>query len=204
MKHKKTAAVFWAAGSVLFIITIITYVTAYSPSNGSVAEKTQGLIDQWPLVSTIWRLETLAAVLLTISSVYFAIDRKNIFWILVAFAHVLMTGMYVYMLGGYPRAASAYAEAPFLFPIINDMAIWLFALSNSLFLMGLAGIYYTDSILKRWLSLPAFFISLIGAAGGLALFVEWISFSQLNLMGPLILILYAVNAWWGMKVAGNS
>jgi len=47
-------------------------------------------------------------------------------------------------------------------------------------------------------------ISFIGTLGALALFFDVISFSDLNTGGPLILLLYLLNAYLGLRIAGQG
>lgn len=149
MKQNKTAAALWTIGTIGFFISLLLYVLVYQPAAGSDADKTDQILSQWALVSNIWRAETISAVLIDISTWYFSISKKNIFWILVSFAHIIMTTMYAYLLGAYPTAAEFYADAPSLFPLVNNTAIWIFSLSNLLFLIGMAGVYYLDRLAKK-------------------------------------------------------
>lgn len=113
MTQNKTAAALWTIGSISFFLSLLLYVLVYQPALGSFEDKTNQILNQWTLVSYIWRAETISAILLGISSWYFSISGKDIFWILVSFAHIIMTTMYAYLLGAYPTAAEFYADAPF-------------------------------------------------------------------------------------------
>jgi hypothetical protein len=44
-------------------------------------------------------------------------------------------------------------------------------------------------------------ISFVGALGGLALFFELLTLGDLNIGGPLVLVLYLLNAYLGLKLA---
>ncbi len=200
MKQYKTAAVLWTIGSAGFFISLLLYVLVYQPASGSDAVKTDQILSQWTLVSYIWRAETISAILIGISTWYFSLAKKNLFWILVSFAHIIMTTMYAYLLGAYPTAAEFYAEAPFLFPLVNNTAIWIFSLSNLLFLIGMAGVYYLDRLLKRWLALTGTVISVLGLVGMTALFLELVSFGQIVAVGPLVTLLYLLNAYLGIEM----
>lgn len=196
----KTAAYLWSMGSLLFFVAIMLYVFVYQPSSGTDADKTNQIISNWFLVATIWRVEVIAAVFLAVSSWYFATAKQSINWILIAFAHIVMIVMYANMLGSYPVAAEFYSESPHLYPMLNDMAIWIFGFSNLLFLTGLAGVYLTSKTLKKWMVWTGATISFLGAIGSLALFFELITFADLNIGGPLILILYLLNFYLGLKL----
>lgn len=200
LNKKKSAAYLWSVGSFLFFVAIVLFVFVYQPSSGTDADKTTQIMSDWFFVSTIWRIETIAAVLLAVSSWYFATVKQSINWFLIAFAHIVMIIMYANMLGSYPAAAEAYNESPNLFPMINDKAVWIFGFSNLLFLSGLTGIYYKNEILSKWLSWTGSIISFAGVIGSFALFFELITFADLNIGGPLILVLYLLNAYLGLKI----
>jgi len=198
---KKSASYLWSLGSILFFLAIVLFVFVYQPSSGTDADKTHQIISNWALVSTIWRIETIAAVLLCVSSWYMATVKQSISWFLITFAHVVMIIMYANMLGSYAVAAEVYNESPSLFPMINNKAVWVFGFSNLLFFSGLTGIYYTNEVLSTWLSWTGSIISFVGVIGSLALFFELITFGDLNIGGPLVLILYLLNAYLGFKLA---
>lgn len=204
LDKKTTAAFLWSFGSLLFLGAILTFVFIYQPPAGSDAEKTKQLLDRWGLVSNIWRVETIGAVLLAISSGYFAISKQSLSWITVSLAHIIMITMYGYLLGAYPTAAEFHGEVPSLFPMVNDTAIWIFGLSNLLFLIGLSGIYYNAENLNTWFRKSALVISLVGAISTLALFFNLITFAQMNMAGPVILILYLFNAYLGIRLAKET
>jgi hypothetical protein len=201
VNHRKTAASLWSAGSVMFPVTIVLYVFVYQPDVASDAERTAQLIEKWAFISAIWRLETIAVVMLAISSWYFATAEKNMSWFLITFAHIIMVTMYANMLGSYPAAAESYAEVPHLFPMVFDTAVWIFGFSNFLFLTGMTFVYLSSDILSKWIKWTGALISVIGAMGALALFFEWLTFGDLMIGGPLILILYLLNAYLGLKLA---
>lgn len=200
-QKKKIAAYLWSLGSILFFVAIVLYVFVFQPSSGTDAERTTQIINEWFLASTIWRIETIAAILLAVSSWYFATLRQSINWFLIAFGHIVMIFMYANMLGSYPVAAEFYNESSHLFPMVNDAAVWAFGVSNLLFFSGLTGIYYTNEVLNKFMSWTGAIISLIGVISSLALFFDLVTFGNLSMVGPLILILYLLNAYFGFKIA---
>lgn len=199
--RKKVAAYLWSAGSILFFVTIVLYVFVLQPSGETDAERTSQLLEKWSLASAIWRIETIAVVLVTVSSWYFATVNQSMSWLLITFAHVVMVVMYASMLGSYPVAADAFAENPYLFPMVNNTAVWIFGLSNLLFLTGLAFVYASTEELPKWMRCAGTIISSVGAFAALALFLDLITFSDLIIVGPLFLVLYLLNATMGFRLA---
>jgi hypothetical protein len=200
---EKVAAYLWSAASILFFVTIVLYVFVLQPSGDTGTERTSQLLEKWTLASAIWRMETLAVVLITVSSWYFATARQSMSWFLIAFAHIVMVTMYASMLGSYPVAADAFAESPYLFPMVNNTAVWIFGLSNLLFLTGLAFVYVSEE-LPSWMRWAGGIISSVGAFAALALFLDLITFSDLVMIGPLFLALYLLNAYMGIKLANQE
>lgn len=203
MNTKKIAALLWTVGSLAFFITILAYVLIYQPVSGSNAGKVNQLINHWVLVTSVWKAETLSAIFLAVSAWFFSITEKSIAWFLVSVAHIIIIVMYALLLGAYPSAVNLYSDHPFLFPMVNETAVWIFSLSNLLFLTGLSGIYYKNLTLNKWISKTGMIISIIGSLGALALFFGLITFSQMNILGPLILLLYLINAYLGFKLIRN-
>ncbi len=201
VNQRKTAAYLWSAGSVLCFVTVVLYVVVYQPALGSDAERTTQLTETWAFSSAIWRLETIAVVMLAISSWYFATVEKSMSWFLVTLAHIVMIVMYANMLGSYPAAAESFDEAPYLFPMVYDTAVWIFGFSNFLFLTGMAFVYISSEILSKWIKWTGTTISALWAMGALALFFELLTFGDFMIGGPLILILYLLNAYLGLKLA---
>jgi hypothetical protein len=202
--NQKAAGYIWSLGSVLFFVAILLYVFVLQPSGGADAERTGQIIRDWALASAIWRVETIAVILLTISSWYLANVNQSISWFLITFGHIVMMIMYALMLGAYPEAAGGYAESPRLFPMINDSAIWVFGVGNLLFLSGLTGVYYSSEGLNAFLRWTGTVISLLGAMASLALFLDLISYGDLMMGGPLILTLYLLNAYHGTRIANGK
>lgn len=199
---RKAAAYLWSAGSILFFVSIVLYVFVLQPSGDTGAEKTSQLLEKWTLASAIWRMETLAVVLMTVSSWYFATLKQSMSWFLIAFAHIVMVSMYAGMLGSYPVAAHAFAENPYLFPMVSNTAVWIFGLSNLVFVTGLAFVYASEE-LPGWMRWKGVIISSVGALAALALFLDLITFSDLVMLGPLFLALYLLNACMGIKLANQ-
>jgi len=201
MNKNKAAAYLWSTGFVLFFVTIVLYVFIHQPAVESDAERTAQLIESWAFASAIWRLETLAVVMVIISSWYFAAIEKSMSWFLVTLAHIVMIVMYANMLGAYPAAAESFTEAPYLYPMVYDTSVWIFGFSNFLFLAGLVFIYISSEVLSKWIKWTGALISALLAMGSLALFFEWLTFGHLMMGGPLFLVLFLLNAYLGLKLA---
>lgn len=201
MNNLKIAAYLWITGSVLISVAILLFVLVFQSGGESDAERTSQLVDKWVLASSIWRLETIAAILLAVSSWYFASAKQSISWFFIAFGHILMVVMYANMLGSYPVAAEFHHESPHLFPMVNNTAVWIFGVSNLLYLSGLTGIYYQNKVLNKFLSWTGTVISSIGAILSLALFLDIVTWGSLSKFGPLFLFLYLLNAYLGLKLA---
>lgn len=196
----KTAGMLWSIGSLGIFVVVVLYVGVYQPPSGVDAEKATHLLNHWTLISNIWRAEMAFVLLLTISSLYFAIRSMSIAWITVGFGHIIMATMYPLMLGGYPIASEYYADVPTLFPLINKIAVWIFAVSNILFLIGMASVFYADNLMKKWLSRTGMFLSLMALVLFIALYFDLLTFNQVIIVGPLVNIIYLINVYYGIKI----
>ena len=200
----RSASILWSIGSLSFFVLGILYAFVYQPPTGLYEVRISHLQDNWTLVANIWRAESLATVLLAISAGSFAMESKNLFWFVVAAGHIIMTLMFAFMLGAYPVAAEYFEQTPALFPLMNETAIWIFAFSNLLFMVGMAGVYYQDSILLRWVSVIGLVIALSGVVITLTIFLGWLTFSQLLVAGPVINILHLINTYYGFKILSRN
>ena len=130
----KLSAILFSIASIAFFTLIILYIFVYKPPSGQWDEKILYMTNKWGLISTIWRLEFFVVVI--IAWVSFNFSTINKWWNLVAIGHLLMLIEYMLMLGAYPKVASEET-----FQIINNMAVWVFAASNLIWLLGMAGVY---------------------------------------------------------------
>ncbi len=190
-------AILWIIGSAGFLITIPLFIISYQPASSGFEDKAIFTLENWQLISGIWRAETILAIFIALSSLYFAIKTQSLSWITIAFAHILMTAMYAFMLGGYYITMENFNKMPHVLQMLFNIATWIFALSNLLFLTGMAFLYYKNKNLKRWLSNISFAIALLGSILMLLLFLEIVSFTDILFVGPLIMMLYAVNVYYG-------
>lgn len=196
----RTAGILWAIGSIGLLIVISIYVGIYQPGDNTDAEKTNFILENWQALSNVWKSELIFIILLTISSLSFAIQTKSIAWLIISLAHILMLSMYPLMLGAYPTASENFANYPALYPIINTVAVWIFTVSNTLFLIGISQVFYTDKLMKKWISRTGMVLSLLALLIFIALFFELVTFSQVVMVGPLVSIIYLINTWYGIKI----
>jgi len=188
----KIAGILFAAASLGMFILIIIYIFVYNPPTGNWQEKLNHLNEHWILASTIWRFEFLAVVIYAFIAFYFS--QFNPWWYLVAIGHLFMLFEYALMLGGYPNVLSKET-----FRIVNEMAIWVFAGSNFIWLTGMTGVYLKE---QDWLPYKyvgaglTFLCSILY----MTMVLGFTTMSDLFIVGPLVLILYPVNAYYGLRI----
>ena len=190
----KLSAILFSIASLAFFILIVLYIFVYKPPSGTWDEKVLYMNNSWGLISSIWRLEFFVVVI--IAWVSFNFSTYNKWWNLVATGHLLMLVEYMLMLGGYPKVASEET-----FQIINNMAVWVFAASNLIWLLGMAGVYEAE---KGWIKYLGLTLSLIGSVIFLIVILGIATFNEVIFVGPLVNLLYLLNAYYGIKILRNK
>jgi len=190
----KLSAVLFSVASLVFFTLIILYIFVYKPPTGNWEEKILHMNNNWGLISFIWRLEFIIVVIIALVSFNFSTYNK--WWNLVAIGHLLMLVEYMLMLGGYPKVASEET-----FQIINNMAVWVFAASNLIWLLGMAGVYQAE---KGWIKYLGITLSLIGGVVFLTIVLGLTSFNDVIFVGPLVNLLYLLNVYYGLKILKNK
>jgi hypothetical protein len=190
----KLSAVLFSVASLAFFTLIILYIFVYKPPTGTWDEKILYMNNNWGLASSIWRLEFFIVVI--IAWVSFNFSTSNKWWNLVAIGHLLMLVEYMLMLGGYPKVASEET-----FQIVNNMAIWVFAASNLIWLLGMAGVYQAE---KGWIKYLGITLALIGSVIFLIIILGIATFNDIIFAGPLVNGLYLLNAYYGIKILKNK
>ena len=190
----KLSALLFSVASLAFFTLIILYIFVYKPPTGTWDEKILYINNNWGLISSIWRLEFFVVVI--IAWVSFNFSTSNKWWNLVAIGHLLMLVEYMLMLGGYPKVASEET-----FQIVNNMAIWVFAASNLIWLLGMAGVYQAE---KGWIKYLGITLALIGGVIFLIIILGIATFNDVIFVGPLVNLMYLLNAYYGIKILKNK
>lgn len=98
------------------------------------------------------------------------------------------------MIGGYENASLEVGLA------VNQMATSTFVLGNVFFLGGMIYLYVADTILKPLLRYIGIAIASIAFITLLITYMGLITWQQSMVIGPLINILYFLNAYYGYKM----
>ncbi len=186
----------FALSSIAMIAMVLMYIAVLAPAapDGGWVEKTEYLRSNWSLYASHWRIEFLAVALTAFTSLYFS--RRNSMWYLVAVGHLFYLSEYPLMIAGYLEAGT---EAEF--STLNEMAVFIFAGANMLWLFGMIGVYAGES---GWLRVLGMALSTLAALAFLALFLGLIGMGQAAIAGGPALLLYLVNAWYGLKVLSRE
>jgi hypothetical protein len=190
----KIAGYTFTAASLGMFIMILLYVVALQTPAGDWLVKVAHIEANWTLLATHWRIEFLCAVALSWVALHFS--SRSSWWYLVAIGHMLMLVEYVLMLGGYPEVKSEEG-----FHLVNQMAIWVFAASNLVWLAGMVGVYSGAS---AWLKSTGMVLSGVCALIFLAFVLGFVTMKQAAIAGPLVMLLYLLNAWYGIRVLSKT
>ncbi len=190
----RLAKILWSLGSVLINFTIIIYVFLISKAPVDLVERQIYINENWNTFSTHWKAEFLFMAMITVGAFYFANIFKSASWSIITIGQLILLAMYPIMLGGYRNTT------PEIFSMSNQMAIVIFVFGNIIFLAGLLHLYFSDNYLKKWLKLSAIAIASVALIAFSASFIGLIDWKQALKIGPLVNILYLINAYYGLKL----
>ncbi|MEN8194469.1 MAG: hypothetical protein ABFS12_16740 [Bacteroidota bacterium] len=188
----------WSFGSLLLNIPIIIYVILSSKAPSDFAERIGYINDNWIIYSAHWKLEFLFMTMITIGAVSFAFNLKKASWPWISVGQIILLMTYPLMLGAYHNTSIEIAD------MANQIAVVIFIFGNIVLLSGLFHLYWTDTILQKWLRYTAILLSGFATIIFCIVYVGVISWRQAMMIGPLINILYLINAFYGWKLTPPS
>lgn len=215
---RRRGAVVFGLGMVAYCVAIVLFVAVYGRPAGSGAggavtlgDRVAHYLSRQSIAHTMWRIETLATVLVAIGAISLA-DRAaseasarnsaTSAWTAVGVGAVLLSLMYPVMLGGYPAAADT--GDTLLFETLNSIATFQFELGNTVIFLGLAGVFLAErrpaGVLPSWLGSVGALVSLL--AGGIGLLaVSGVEFVPAEAGAPLGLLAFLLAAWMGYALS---
>jgi hypothetical protein len=190
----KLAKALWSIGSLLVNVTIIIYIRLSGEAPLDPKAKFSYINENWHIYSTHWKVEFLLMTLVAIGALYFAMYSKRISWIIIFLGQMILLMTYPFMLGGYRNTPYELAE------LANQMAIVVFVFGNLIFFSGLFLLYLKDQLLKKWLKYTALVFTGIIVILWTITFADIISWKEAMVIGPLVNLLYILNAYYGLKI----
>ncbi len=194
----KLAKAFWSMGNLLLNVTIVIYIILMSKAPEDIADRYVYMNDNWTIYGAHWKAEFLFASMITMGAFYFATRFKNFSWSAIVIGQFILLLTYPLMLGGYRNTPFELAE------MANEMAVVVVVFGNVIFFIGLILLYWNDSLLKKWLRNVALVLSTIGFLAFVMTYAEIISWKQAMMVGPLLNILYLINAYYGLKIEADN
>jgi hypothetical protein len=215
---RRRGAVVFGLGMLGYCVAIVLFVAVYGRPAGSgpggaatLADRMAHYLSRQLIAQTMWRIETLATVLVAIggfSLAYRATSEPTSrnsaasAWTAVGVGAVLLSLMYPIMLGGYPAAADA-GDA-LLFEALNSIATFQFELGNSVMFLGLAGVFLAErrpaGALPPWLGSVGALVGLLAGGVGL-LAVSGVEFVSAETGAPFGLLAFLLAAWLGYALS---
>lgn len=196
---EKAVCWLWVISTLVVCLAIFLFALIYRAGMDPGEDKVIHYLAQQSIAQRMWQLEFLGMVGMGIAATWFAVSEKSFWWVMVAFGQICVMVMYPVMLGGYPVAAAVYQEVPALMDALNQIAVNLFAICNVVLAAGFAGIFLTTPVLPKWLGRTAGLLSLAFMAGAFLVFLEFLTFDSMAILGPVALVLYLVLAWYGYR-----
>lgn len=190
----KLGKLLWIIGSIFINITIGIYIYLSSKAPLDPIKRHNYINENWGLYGMHWKAEFLFMAMIAIGALYFAFKLKKISWTIITVGQLILLSTYPIMLGGYENTSFELSQ------MANQMAIVVFVFGNLVFLGGLLKLYLSDTYLKKWLKWIAIVLSGITFLTFLATYIGIINWKQAMMVGPLINILYLINAYYGVKI----
>lgn len=190
----KLAKILWSFGSILINVTIAIYLYLSGNAPADLEERFAYINDNWGIYAALWKAEFVIMTMITIGAVYFAMHFKKVGWAIVSVGQLILLTSYPLMLGGFRNTSFELAS------MANQIELVVFVFGNVVFALGLLHVYLTDTILSNWLRNTAATISGIAGFVFLISFLGFIGWRQAMMVGPLVIILYLINAYYGFKL----
>lgn len=190
----KFGKLLWTVGSILINITIGIYIYLSSKAPLDPKERHTYVNENWEVYGMHWKFEFLLMTFIAIGALYFAFNLKKISWTIISVGQLILLSTYPIMLGGYENTTFEMSQ------MANQMTTIVFVFGNMIFLGGLLKLYMSDIHLKKWLKWTAIVLSGITFVTFFATFIGVIDWKQALMIGPLINVLYLINAYYGMKL----
>jgi len=190
----KLGKLLWTAGSILINFTIGIYIYLSSKAPLNPVERHNYVNENWDIYGMHWKFEFLFMTLIAIGALYFAFNLKKISWTIISVGQLTLLSTYPIMLGGYENTSFELSQ------MANQMATIVFVFGNLIFLGGLLKLYLSDIYLQKWLKWTAIVLSAIAFLTFFVTFIGIIDWKQALMIGPLINVLYLINAYYGMKL----
>jgi hypothetical protein len=188
----------WIVGSLLVNVTIAMYIWLSLHAPAEFAERHLYVNANWSAYSVHWKAEFVFMALIAVGALSFAIRTRAGGWCFVAAGQLLLLTIYPVMLGGYRDTPLDVAAA------VNEISLVIFLFSNLLFLGGMALVYLRAYEIGPVLRGVALAIALLSWLAFLACFLGLIGWAQAMLAGPLVMILYLINAWYGYRLSDET
>ncbi|MTI38884.1 hypothetical protein [Fulvivirga lutimaris] len=190
----KFAKICWSLGSILVNVTIAIYIALQSKSPKVFADRLVYINENWAIYGTHWKAEFFIMTVMTIGALYFAIHLRKMEWVIITIGQFIILITYPLMIGGYENASLEVGLA------VNQIATSTFVLGNVFFLGGMVYLYVGDTILNPTLRYVGIAIASIAFIVFIITYIGLITWQQAILVGPLVNVLYLLNAYYGYKL----
>ncbi len=190
----KLGKLLWTTGSILINITIGIYIYLSIKAPLDPIERHNYINENWDVYGMHWKAEFLFMTMIAVGALYFAFNLKKVSWTIITVGQLILLSTYPIMLGGYQNTSFELSQ------MANQIATVVFVFGNLIFLGGLLKLYLSDTYLKQWLKWMAIVLSGITFLTFFVTFIGIANWKQAMMVGPLINILYLINAYYGIKL----
>lgn len=188
------AKVLWVIASLYLLVVGFIYIIILKDAPSEGLARFEYIQDNWGIYDHQWKAEFLIAVCLAISSLIFGSLIKNQGFQIIGVGQILIAVAFPISLGITPSADYE------LYSVMSTASHRLVNFGMLISLCGFLRFYWEVTILKKWLRITAIIASTLGLLSFGASFFEIISQTEAQKTMLLVIILYLINAYYGVKV----
>ncbi len=190
----KLAKSLWTIASFCLLIIVFVYVVILKDAPAEGLERYEFILDNWSIYNYQWKAELLMTTFLSISSFLFFKYTKNPGFIVIAVGQLFFAFAMPISIGVTPNASLELGS------LIGKGAHQLVNFGMLISLCGFIILHLKARILKSWLRLTALAIAVISFLSFGAGFINLIEASDAQKAMFLVMFLYIINGYFGIKI----
>ena len=190
----KTAKFLWTIASFYLLVIGFFYMIVLkdAPPNGP--ERYEYIVQNWSIYNYQWKAELMMTTLLSISSFLFSRNLKNPGFIIIGVGQLFFAMAMPLSIGITPNAHYEFGS------LIGKGAHQSVNFGMMISLAGYLILHWNARILSNWLRVSALILATLALLSFLAGFVNLIESSTAQRAMLLVMFLYIINGFFGIKI----
>jgi len=190
----KLAKILWTIASFYLLIIVFVYIVILKDAPAEGLERYEFILENWSIYNYQWKAELIMTTFLSISSFLFYKYTNNSGFIVIAVGQLFFAFAMPISIGVTPNAS------PELGSLIGKGSHQLVNFGMLISLCGFIILHLKARILKSWLRLTALAIATISFLSFGAGFINLIGASNAQKAMFLVMFLYIINGYFGIKI----